>query len=92
MASSPPVGRAVLDSNVLVAARRSTGPSSPNRELIERWQANEFTLLYSRDTLHEYAEKLLALSVDWADVVAYIAFISALRDAVEICHFQASGE
>ena len=87
MANSPPACRAVLDSNVLVAARRSTHPHSPNRELIDRWQANEFTLLFSRDTLHEYVEKLLALSVDRADAVAFIALISALGEAVEIEFF-----
>ena len=84
MANSPPVCRAVLDSNVLVAAHRSADPDSPNRELIERWQANEFTLLFSRDTLHEYAEKLCALAVDRADAVAFIALISVLGEAVEI--------
>jgi uncharacterized protein len=87
MASSPPACRAVLDSNVLVAAHRSTHPDSPNREIIDRWQANEFTLLYSLDTLHEYAEKLLALSMDRADAVAVIALISALGAAVEIEFF-----
>jgi predicted nucleic acid-binding protein len=87
MASSPSACRAVLDSNVLVAARRTTGTHSPNRELIERWQANAFTLLFSRDTLHEYAEKLLALSADRADAVAFIALISALGEAVEIEFF-----
>ena len=87
MANSPPVCRAVLDSNVLVAAHRSADPDSPNRELIERWQANEFTLLFSRDTLHEYAEKLCALAVDRADAVAFIALISVLGEAVEIEFF-----
>ena len=69
MANSPPVCRAVLDRNVLVAAHRSADPLSPNRELIERWQANEFAFLFSRDTLHEYAEKLLELSVDRSTVI-----------------------
>ena len=77
----------MLDSNVLIAARRSAHPHSPNRELLERWQANDFTLLFSPDTLHEYAEKLLALSVDRADAVAFIALISALGEAVEIEFF-----
>jgi len=85
MADSPPVCRAVLDSNVLVAAHRSVNPLSPNRELIDLWRANQFTLLFSRDTLHEYAEKLL--SVDRADAVAFIALISALGEAVEIEFF-----
>ena len=87
MANSPPVCRAVLDSNVLVAAHRSADPDSPNRELIARWQANEFTLLFSRDTLHEYAEKLCELAVDRVDVVTSIALISVLGEAVEIAFF-----
>jgi hypothetical protein len=37
MVGSSPACRAVLDSNVLIAARRSTQPKSPNRELIDRW-------------------------------------------------------
>ena len=87
MASSTPRCRAVLDSNVLVAAHRSARSDSPNRELIDRWQGDEFTLLYSRDTLLEYAEKLLALSADRADAVAFIALISALGEGVEIRFF-----
>ena len=87
MAEHPLVCRAVLDSNVLIAAHRSENLHSPNRELMERWQADEFTMLFSRDTLHEYAEKLLELSVDRADAVAFIALISALGEAVEIEFF-----
>ena len=84
MADSPPAYRAVLDSNVLVAAQRSADPHSPNRELVERWKADEFTFLFSRDTLLEYAEKLLALSVNREDAVEFIALITALGEAVEI--------
>lgn len=87
MANSPPFCRAVLDSNVLVAATRSADPHSPNRELIERWQADEFRLLYSRDTLLEYAEKLWELSLNRTDAVGFIALISALGEAVEIEFF-----
>ncbi len=87
MASSSPAFRAVLDTNVLVAAHRTPQSTSPNREVLDRWQASEFTLLYSRDTLYEYAEKLLELDVDRADVVALIALISALGEAVEIEFF-----
>jgi uncharacterized protein len=72
---------------VLVAAQRSVRADSPNRELIDRWQADEFTFLYSRDTLYEYAGKLLALSVDRADAVAFIELVSALGEAVEIRFF-----
>ncbi len=87
MANSPPSHRAVLDSNVLVAAQRSTDPHSPNRELIVRWKANEFTFLFSRDTLLEYVEKLLALSANREDAVEFVALISALGESVEIEFF-----
>ena len=73
MAGSPVRFRAVLDSNVLIAAQRSARPDSPNRELVDRWQADEYTLLYSLDTLHEYAEKLAELPTNRADAVAFIA-------------------
>lgn len=87
MANSPLACRVVLDSNVLIAAHRSTHSESPNRELIERWQGNEFTFLFSRDTLHEYAEKLLGLGMERADVVHFIALVSTLGEAVEIEFF-----
>lgn len=87
MANSQPTCRVVLDSNVLIAAHRSTHSESPNRELIERWQVNEFTFLFSRDTLHEYADKLLGLGMERADVVHFIALVSALGEAVEIEFF-----
>ncbi len=87
MPNSPPICRAVLDSNVLVAVHRSADTHSPNRELIERWQAYEFTLLFSRDTLREYAEKLLGLSLNRTDAVEFISLISALGEAVEIEFF-----
>ena len=87
MANSPTICRAVLDSNVLIAAHRSTHLQSPNRELIERWQAREFTFLFSRDTLLEYAEKLLALGMERTAVVQFIALVSALGEVVEIEFF-----
>ena len=36
--------RAVLDTNVVIAAQRSSGPASPNREILARWAAGDFTL------------------------------------------------
>lgn len=87
MADSLRLCRAVLDSNVLIAAQRSADTHSPNRELINRWQANEFTFLFSRDTLLEYAEKLLELSMDRTDAVTFIALISALGEEVAIEFF-----
>jgi predicted nucleic acid-binding protein len=50
--------RAVLDTNVVLAAHHSLRPGSPNAEIIDRWEAGQFTLLHTADVLHEYAEKL----------------------------------
>jgi putative PIN family toxin of toxin-antitoxin system len=87
MAKSPDKPRAVADSNVIIAAQRSTHARSPNRELIERWRRAEFDLLYSADTLREYAEKLLSLGVARADAVAFLALVIALGEEVEIRFF-----
>ena len=51
--------RAVLDTNLVLAAHKSINPQSPNREIIERWMNGEFTWLISEDIAAEYAEKLL---------------------------------
>ena len=37
--------RAVLDTNVFVSAALSKNPTSPTREVLERWQRGEFVLL-----------------------------------------------
>ncbi len=50
--------RAVPDTNILLASEMSSSSTSPNREYFERWKANEFTFLFSQDTLLEYIKKL----------------------------------
>ena len=50
--------RAVPDTNILLASEMSPGSSSPNREYFARWKADEFTVLFSKDTLLEYGKKL----------------------------------
>ena len=50
---------AVLDTNVVLTAHRSTAPTSPNREILARWESGEFTLLYSDDILLKTIEKFL---------------------------------
>lgn len=51
--------RAVLDTNLVLAAHKSKAPQSPNREIIDRWLQGEFTWLISHDIVAEYTEKLL---------------------------------
>ena len=70
--------RAVLDTNVVLAAYRTTHPSSPNLEVVERWLRGEFTLLYSDDVLMEYARKLLEHGHPRDVVTAYLTRVRAL--------------
>lgn len=55
--------RAVLDTNVIVAALKSKNPKSPTIELLDRWSAGEFKLIYCDDLLVEYQEKLIDRNV-----------------------------
>ncbi len=50
--------RAVLDTNVIIAAFMSKSRSSPNLELIDRWVNDEFILLFADDLVLEYQAKL----------------------------------
>ena len=65
--------RAVLDTNVPVAAHLSTNPNSPTMELIERWKRGEFTQLYSDDTIAELKEKLAEKEVSLEAIKEYIS-------------------
>lgn len=56
--------RPVFDTNVIVAALKSRNPSSPNVELLQRWDNGEFDLLYSSHLHGEYEEKFAARNVD----------------------------
>lgn len=67
---------AVLDTNVLLAARRSSHPNSPNAEILNRWQRREFTFLCISDTLAEYAEKLLEHGIPASEVEAFIHLLA----------------
>ncbi len=61
--TEPPRLRAVLDTNVILAALLSRNPTSPTMELLQRWRKKEFTLLFCADLLVEYREKLIAKKV-----------------------------
>lgn len=65
--------RAVLDTNVALAGKRSANPQSPNTEIITRWMAGEFIWLVSDDVVTEYAEKLLEKGIDPAKVEVFVA-------------------
>jgi len=82
--------RAVLDTNVVLAAKRSVHPQSPNAEIIERWKSGEFIWLVSDDVVTEYAEKLLEKGIDPLKVEIFVTDLLDYGEEVtiEFFHFQ----
>ena len=75
--------RSVLDTNVVLAAKLSGHPQSPNAEIITRWMAGEFIWLVSDDvafllvTLNGAATHLVTYDEHLKDVgVFYPEFIT----------------
>ncbi len=79
--------RAVLDTNVLLAAARSPHKTSPTAEILDRWQKREFELLVSLDTLTEYAEKLLSHGVAAPEVEAFLTTLALHAELVTVAFF-----
>lgn len=79
--------RAVLDTNVLVSARRSSSLRSPSGEVVSRWTAGEFIWLVSVDVFEEYAEKLLEFELLTAETVELLARLMLSGEMVEIRFF-----
>jgi putative PIN family toxin of toxin-antitoxin system len=65
--------RAVLDTNVVVAALLSKNAASPTLEIIRRWRNEEFELLYSQHIGEEYVEKLFDRRADILKVAAFLS-------------------
>jgi uncharacterized protein len=76
--------RAVLDTNVFLSAFLSRSPSSPTREILQRWQAGEFVLLVSDALVDELAEKLLDHSIDPARVTEFLTLLASLVDWITV--------
>ena len=79
--------RAVLDTNVVLAADRASNPLSPNKEILSRWANREFAWLITEDIAAEYAEKLLEKGNAPAEVQAFITGLFLLAELVEIRFF-----
>ncbi|MEI7865947.1 MAG: PIN domain-containing protein [Chthoniobacterales bacterium] len=79
--------RAVLDTNVVLAAENSSNPDSPNREIIRRWLAGDFVLLVTDDVVSEYAEKLLSIGKLPQEILRFLSSIYVLSEAVQIRFF-----
>jgi predicted nucleic acid-binding protein len=72
---------------VVVAAEKSPHQKSPNKEYLRRWLADEFELLFSDDTLHEYIEKMEEKQVSETAIHQLIGAILELGKPVEIEFF-----
>lgn len=79
--------RVVPDTNIFIAAQKSTSLGSPNKEFFERWQRSEFDLLFSEDTLFEYVEKLSELGIAEQTIKRLVRAIMALGIEVPIVYF-----
>lgn len=79
--------RAVLDTNVILAAGITANTNSPNREVIRRWLSGDFTLLVAEDVLAEYAEKLLTATSALEKTANLLARLLLLSEMVEIRFF-----
>jgi len=76
--------KVVPDTNVIIAAEKHPSSTSPNKEFVERWQQDEFVLLYSDDTLLEYIHKLRTQGVAESSIKKLIRAILALGQEVQI--------
>jgi predicted nucleic acid-binding protein len=79
--------RAVLDTNVVLAADAAANPLSPNKEIINLWSVGEFIWLITADIAAEYAEKLLDKGIAVSEVEAFTAGLFLLAECVEIRFF-----
>ena len=76
--------RAVLDTNVFVSSALSKNPSSPTREVIDRWKRGEFVLLICTSLAEEVIEKLLDHSVDAEKVEVLVETLANLAEWVVV--------
>jgi uncharacterized protein len=76
--------RAVLDTNIFLSAFLSRSPTSPTREILERWQAGEFVLLVSDALIDELAEKLLENQVSPARITEFLTLLAGLAEWITV--------
>jgi uncharacterized protein len=79
--------RAVLDTNVVLSAKKSANPQSPNKSILDLWEQGHFIFLFTEDTLGEYVEKLVSHNIDHATILLFARRIRFLAEAVEVRYF-----
>lgn len=75
---------AVFDTNVFVSAFLSRSPTSPTKELIDRWLAGEFSLLICDAIIDEIIEKLIAYQIDRETIETFVALLDSLAQWVDV--------
>lgn len=78
------MSRAVFDTNIIIATRKSRSANSPSRELLQLWEAGEFDLLYSRNLQTEYEETAGARDVDLARAHSFFSNLTARGVLIEV--------
>ncbi|PIV27421.1 MAG: putative toxin-antitoxin system toxin component, PIN family [Anaerolineae bacterium CG03_land_8_20_14_0_80_58_20] len=76
--------RAVLDTNVFVSSALSRNPTSPTREVIDRWKRGEFVLLICTLLAEEIFEKLLDHSIDQEKISELVETLASLAEWVDV--------
>lgn len=76
--------RAVLDTNVFLSAFLSRNPTSPTKEVLQRWQAGEFVLLVSDALIDELTEKLLERGIPSDLVTEFLTLIAGLAEWIVV--------
>lgn len=76
--------RAVLDTNVVIAALKSRQPASPTAELLRRWVAGEFEVIYSAALQAEYEEKIAARAIEPVRAAGFLADLQAHGVRIEV--------
>ena len=64
--------RTVPDTNVLIASEKSVSSISPNKEFFDRWENEEFKILYSDYTLLEYIKKMREKGISKENIKLFI--------------------
>ena len=76
--------RAVLDTNIYVAAYLAKNPNSPSAKLLKRWRNGEFDVLYCREMLYEIARKFREKGIPPRYTVALIGDLKSIGQAVPL--------
>ena len=79
--------RTVPDTNVIIAAHKTSHETSPNWEYFQLWEEDKFDLLYSNDTALEYLEKLINYNIPKTIIKKFINALEALGTYIPIEFF-----